>query len=298
MVWFNAKFFNEVSHWLVREKVYKRFMSAEHGGGGPDMQAVRAARSNLRYHLRYIGHLIRARNWLAGDRLTYADLAAAAHLILPRLFGRRAVGRERNRQNLVRAGEVATVVPASPGRSAAGDRAQRDLRRSRLLASLKEKARALGFDACGSHLRRPAAPGARTPRRLARRGRARRHGLDGGRARAARGSARAHAGRQEPHHARRQLWAGQRSPVGAWAEIRRRDLGLCPRSRLSRRRQGQAERACGVPHRIGATRTRRRQGVRRHGAADGEAARRASGRRLAGQAHKSCVARHSALGCS
>ncbi len=80
MAWFNVKFFNEASHWIVREKIYKRFMSAAQGGGGPDMQAVRAARSNVRYHLRYIGHLIRGRNWLAGDRLTYADLAAAAHL--------------------------------------------------------------------------------------------------------------------------------------------------------------------------------------------------------------------------
>ncbi len=78
--WFNVKFFNEASHWLVREKIHKRFMSPEQGGGGPDMQTVRAALFNLRYHLRYIGHLISARNWLAGDRLTYADLAAAAHL--------------------------------------------------------------------------------------------------------------------------------------------------------------------------------------------------------------------------
>jgi glutathione S-transferase len=64
----------------VREKIYKRFMSPEQGGGAPDMNAVRAARSNLRYHLRYIGHLIGGRNWLAGDEMTYADLAAAAHL--------------------------------------------------------------------------------------------------------------------------------------------------------------------------------------------------------------------------
>ncbi len=78
--WFNVKFFNEASQWLVREKIIKRFMSADQGGGAPDMHAVRAARSNLRYHLRYIGHLIASRNWLAGDRLTYADLAAAAHL--------------------------------------------------------------------------------------------------------------------------------------------------------------------------------------------------------------------------
>jgi glutathione S-transferase len=80
MHWFNWKLFNESSQWLVREKVNKRFMSIAQGGGAPDMQAVRAARANVRYHLRYIEHLSGARNWLAGDRLTYADLAAAAHL--------------------------------------------------------------------------------------------------------------------------------------------------------------------------------------------------------------------------
>ena len=78
--WFNAKLFNESSQWIVREKINKRFMSVGQGGGAPDMEAVRAARANLRYHLRYVGHLIGGRNWLAGDRLTYADLAAAAHL--------------------------------------------------------------------------------------------------------------------------------------------------------------------------------------------------------------------------
>ena len=78
--WFNVKFFNEASQWVVREKITKRFMSPEQGGGAPDMHAVRAACANLRYHLRYIGHLIARRNWLAGEKLTYADLAAAAHL--------------------------------------------------------------------------------------------------------------------------------------------------------------------------------------------------------------------------
>jgi glutathione S-transferase len=80
MRWFNVKFFAEASQLLVTEKIYKRYMSPKHGGGGPDMEAVRAGRANLRYHLRYIGHLIGARNWLAGERLSYADLAAAAHL--------------------------------------------------------------------------------------------------------------------------------------------------------------------------------------------------------------------------
>ena len=77
MDWFHVKFFGEVSDWLVTEKIYKRYMQ---GGGAPNMELVRAARQNIRYHLRYIGWLVSKRNWLAGDRLTYADLAAAAHL--------------------------------------------------------------------------------------------------------------------------------------------------------------------------------------------------------------------------
>jgi glutathione S-transferase len=51
------------------------------------MNAIRAARSNVRYHLKYIGYLIATRNWLAGDELTYADLAAAAHLSVADYLG-------------------------------------------------------------------------------------------------------------------------------------------------------------------------------------------------------------------
>ncbi|BDV33641.1 glutathione S-transferase family protein [Methylocystis iwaonis] len=75
--WFNVKFFEEVTSWLVTEKVYKRFSPQ---GGAPDMDLVRIARANVRHHMRYIGYLTGARNWIAGDRLTYADFAAAAHL--------------------------------------------------------------------------------------------------------------------------------------------------------------------------------------------------------------------------
>jgi glutathione S-transferase len=78
--WFNHKFFAEVSGPLTLEKISKRFMRPEEGGGPPDMQAIRAARANARYHLQYIGWLTSRRNWLAGDQLTYADLAAAAHI--------------------------------------------------------------------------------------------------------------------------------------------------------------------------------------------------------------------------
>lgn len=78
--WFHTKFFEEVSSILVAEKMLKRYMTREQGGGPPDAQTIRVARSNMRYHLAYLGWLARARDWLAGDRMSYADLAAAAHL--------------------------------------------------------------------------------------------------------------------------------------------------------------------------------------------------------------------------
>jgi glutathione S-transferase len=80
MAWFNEKFFEEVSHPLVTERIYKRFMSEENGGGPPSADIMRVAKANVRYHLAYIGWLEQTRKFLAGDRLTYADLAAAAHL--------------------------------------------------------------------------------------------------------------------------------------------------------------------------------------------------------------------------
>jgi glutathione S-transferase len=80
MSWFNEKFFEEASGPLVNERIYKRFMAESSGGGAPSMDVIRAANANVRYHLAYIGWLARTRNFLAGDRLTYADLAAAAHL--------------------------------------------------------------------------------------------------------------------------------------------------------------------------------------------------------------------------
>jgi glutathione S-transferase len=78
--WFNDKFHAEVSGPLVTERVFKRHMTLAQGGGPPDTEAMRAARTNIRYHLAYIGWLVQTRDWLAGERLSLADLAAAAHL--------------------------------------------------------------------------------------------------------------------------------------------------------------------------------------------------------------------------
>lgn len=75
--WFHRKFHAEVTDYLVEEKVFRRFGPQS---ASPNMEAMRAGHDNLRYHLTYIGHLTETRSWLAGDALSFADLAAAAHL--------------------------------------------------------------------------------------------------------------------------------------------------------------------------------------------------------------------------
>jgi glutathione S-transferase len=87
MSWFNDKFFEEASGPLVMERVYKRYIPAGSGGGPPDTETLRAAKNNIKYHLAYIGWLVRTRDWLAGDSLTYADLSAAAHLSVADYLG-------------------------------------------------------------------------------------------------------------------------------------------------------------------------------------------------------------------
>lgn len=78
--WFMAKFGEEVSGPVVGERLLKVEMPAKFGGGAPDSAALRIARQNVRSHLKYIGFLLAERGWLAGERMTYADLAAAAAL--------------------------------------------------------------------------------------------------------------------------------------------------------------------------------------------------------------------------
>jgi glutathione S-transferase len=87
MHWFHDKFFGEVSTFMVTERMYKQTMRTEQGGGPPDTVALRAARHNIRYHLAYIGWLARQRTWLAGERMSYADLAAAVHLSVADYLG-------------------------------------------------------------------------------------------------------------------------------------------------------------------------------------------------------------------
>lgn len=73
--WFATKFATEVSDHVVGEKLVKIQTRA-----APDPTAIRAGRANIKTHLAYIAYLMRDRRWLAGERLSYADLVAAAYV--------------------------------------------------------------------------------------------------------------------------------------------------------------------------------------------------------------------------
>lgn len=85
--WFDTKFYAEVTEPVITEKIIKRFLPREQGGGGMDTVRVRQAMSRLREHLDYIAHLADHRVWLAGEQLSLADLAAAAHISSVDYFG-------------------------------------------------------------------------------------------------------------------------------------------------------------------------------------------------------------------
>lgn len=76
--WFLVKMESEVTRHLTRERIFKQLMTAEEGGGAPDSAAIRAARTNIRQHMKYLNWLAGTRDWLAGSRFSYADLAAGA----------------------------------------------------------------------------------------------------------------------------------------------------------------------------------------------------------------------------
>ncbi len=74
--WFDDKFHREVTANLVYERVNKKVMKQ----GYPDSKNVKTGSQRIKYHLDYMAWLLDQRRWLAGDVMTLADFAAAAHL--------------------------------------------------------------------------------------------------------------------------------------------------------------------------------------------------------------------------
>jgi glutathione S-transferase len=73
--WFDDKFHNEVTSNLLYERVNKKITKE----GYPDSANVKAGAKAIKYHIDYMGWLLDQRRWLAGDTMTLADFAAAAH---------------------------------------------------------------------------------------------------------------------------------------------------------------------------------------------------------------------------
>ncbi|MEL7091332.1 MAG: glutathione S-transferase family protein [Pseudomonadota bacterium] len=74
--WFDDKFHQEVTSKLLYERVNRKLT----GAGYPDSGNVKAGAKAIKYHLDYMTWLLDHRRWLAGDVMTLADFAAAAHL--------------------------------------------------------------------------------------------------------------------------------------------------------------------------------------------------------------------------
>lgn len=75
VAWFDDKFHHEVTSKLLYERVNKKITKA----GYPDSKNVKAGAKAIKYHLDYMAWLLDQRRWLAGDVMTLADFAAAAH---------------------------------------------------------------------------------------------------------------------------------------------------------------------------------------------------------------------------
>ncbi|WP_299949985.1 glutathione S-transferase family protein [uncultured Ruegeria sp.] len=74
--WFDDKFHHEVTSKLLYERVNKKVI----GQGYPDSKNIKEGARAIKYHLDYMAWLLDHRRWLAGDQMTLADFAAAAHL--------------------------------------------------------------------------------------------------------------------------------------------------------------------------------------------------------------------------
>lgn len=81
--WFERRFNDEVNAVLLHERMEKAILKL----GPPDARNLREGREALRDHLGQLEALLKERDWLTGQRMTQADLIAAAHLSVLDYFG-------------------------------------------------------------------------------------------------------------------------------------------------------------------------------------------------------------------
>ena len=75
VAWFDDKFHQEVTSKLLYERVIKKVS----GQGFPVSKNVKEGARNIKFHISYMEWLLERRRWLAGEHMSIADFAAAAH---------------------------------------------------------------------------------------------------------------------------------------------------------------------------------------------------------------------------
>lgn len=83
MALFDENFFGDVTGPLLQERMMKRLITRQ----PPDSQRLRSAMKMAHGHLDYMDFLIDNRPWLAGSRMSLADLAAAAQISVADYLG-------------------------------------------------------------------------------------------------------------------------------------------------------------------------------------------------------------------
>lgn len=74
--WALMKLNDEVTRYVIEEKIVKRSTP----GASPEPGVLRIAKANLVEHLNYFNWVFATRHWAAGEAMTLADFALAAHL--------------------------------------------------------------------------------------------------------------------------------------------------------------------------------------------------------------------------
>lgn len=81
--WFNEKFYREVSKILVEEKIIRLLMRK----GQPRSNFITAAKSNLNQHFKFLTNLLEQNTYIVSEKISCADIAAAAHISIVDYFG-------------------------------------------------------------------------------------------------------------------------------------------------------------------------------------------------------------------
>lgn len=80
---FNDKFYRDVTKVLTDEKMIRLLMRA----GEPRSNYIRAAKENLTRHLYFMDDILKTQSFIVSDKISCADIVAAAHLSVVDYFG-------------------------------------------------------------------------------------------------------------------------------------------------------------------------------------------------------------------